>query len=278
LKKLILWRLNVPKRLPGTLFLRNLVERRSLLFQLVRRDFEQRFVGSAVGWIWGLIHPLVLLLSWTFVFQYCIGAQLPKGVSSYPLYLFTGMLPWLLFSETLQRAAPSLLDQANLITKTVFPAEIVPVSVFLSTLISHLLALALVIATLGLLLNQFSIFLFMLPFYMLAVGLFAVGLAWIVSSLHVFLRDTAQVLSVVLTFWFWMTPIFIDEDKFPLRVRFLLFANPLYYVVRAYRAVLLHSAMPSLADLAIAAAFGVGAFIAGGLFFRYMKRGFADVL
>jgi len=132
--------------------------------------------------------------------------------------------------------------------------------------------------TLGLLLNQFSIFLVMLPFYMAAVGLFAVGLAWIVSSLHVFLRDTAQVLSVVLTFWFWMTPIFIDEDKFPSRVRFLLFANPLYYVVRAYRAVLLHSAMPSLADLAIAAAFGVGAFIAGGLFFRYMKRGFADVL
>jgi len=254
------------------------VERRSLLFQLVRRDFEQRFVGSAVGWIWGLIHPLVLLLSWTFVFQYCMKQKPPEGVSSYPLFLFAGMLPWLLFSETLQRSAPSLLDQANLITKTVFPAEIVPISVFLSTLVSHLLALTLVIATLGLLLNQFSIFLVMLPFYMLAVGLFAIGLAWIVSSLHVFLRDTAQVLSVVLTFWFWMTPIFIDEDKFPSRVRFLLFANPLFYVVRAYRAVLLHSAMPSLTDLAIAAAFGVGAFIAGGLFFRYMKRGFADVL
>ena len=254
------------------------MERRSLLFQLVRRDFEQRFVGSAVGWIWGLIHPLVLLISWTFVFEYCMKSPPPKGVSSYPLFLFTGMLPWLLFSETLQRAAPSLLDQANLITKTVFPAEIVPVSVFLSTLMSHLLALGFVVATLGLLLNQFSVYLVMLPFYMVAVGLFAVGLAWIVSSLHVFLRDTAQVLSVVLTFWFWMTPIFIDEDRFPARVRFLLFANPLYYVVRSYRAVLLHSAMPSLTDLAIAVAFGAGAFIAGGLFFRYMKRGFADVL
>ena len=66
---LVLLQLIVPGRLPGTLFLRNLVERRSLLFQLVRRDFEQRFVGSAVGWIWGLIHPLVLLLSWVFVFR-----------------------------------------------------------------------------------------------------------------------------------------------------------------------------------------------------------------
>jgi ABC-type polysaccharide/polyol phosphate export permease len=188
------------------------------------------------------------------------------------------MLPWLLFSETLLRSAPSLLDQANLITKTVFPAEIVVVSVFLSTLISHLLALLLIVATLGLVLNQFSILLVMLPFYMAAIGLFAVGLAWIVSSLNVFLRDTAQMLGVLLTFWFWVTPIFFEEEKFPARIHFLLAANPLTYVVRAYRAVLLHSTMPSLGDLAIAAAFGAAAFIAGGLFFRYMKRGFADVL
>ena len=67
----------VPNKVPGRLFLRNLVERRSLLFQLVRRDFEQRFVGSAMGWIWGLIHPLVLLLSWVFVFQICLKQKLP---------------------------------------------------------------------------------------------------------------------------------------------------------------------------------------------------------
>src|SRR5262249_34820899 len=157
---------------------------------LVRRDFEQRFIGSAMGWIWGLIHPLVLLASWTFVFQFVLKQAPPPGVDSYPLFLFAGMLPWLLFSETLQRAAPSLLDQANLITRTVFPAEIVPVSVFLSTLMSHLLALVLMIAVTGVWKNRFSVFLVTLPLFMLVTGLFAVGLAWIVSSLHVFLRDT----------------------------------------------------------------------------------------
>src|SRR5436309_6776267 len=135
-------------RIPGTLFLQNLVERRSLLFQLVRRDFEQRFIGSAVGWLWGLIHPLVLLLSWTFVFSICLKMTLPPGevTKSYALYLFAGMLPWLLFTDTVTRSSSSLLDNANLITKTVFPAEVVPISVFLSSLISHGLALALVIA------------------------------------------------------------------------------------------------------------------------------------
>ncbi len=254
------------------------MERRSLLFQLVRRDFEQRFVGSAVGWIWGLIHPLVLLLSWVFVFQVCLGMVAPPGEDKYSLFIFAGMLPWLLFSETVQRCAPCLLDQANLITKTVFPAEIVPVSVFLSTLISHLLAVALMVTAAGLWINQISIFLVMLPIFMLTVGLLAIGVGWIVASLHVFLRDTAQILNVILTFWFWGTPIFIAEEKFPPWAGFLLHLNPLYYAVRSYRAILLHSTMPSFEDLAISAAWGIGVFVVGGLFFRYMKRGFADVL
>ncbi|MBZ5727536.1 MAG: ABC transporter permease [Acidobacteriia bacterium] len=268
----------MPRRLPGTLFLHNLVERRSLLFQLVRRDFEQRFVGSAMGWIWGIIHPLVLLVCWTFVFQICLRQQPPAGVDSYPLFIFAGMLPWLLFSETAQRSASSLLEHSNLITKTVFPAEIVPVSVFLSSLVSHLLAVALLVAAVGVFLNQISIFLILLPLYLLLLGLLAVGVGWIVASLHVFLRDTAQVLAVVLTLWFWLTPIFIVEGQYPPQARFLLAINPLYYVVRAYRALLLTSEMPDPRDLAIATGFALASFVAGGLFFRHMKRGFGDVL
>ena len=268
----------MPRRIPGAFFLRNLVERRSLLFQLVRRDFEQRFVGSAIGWIWGLIHPLVLLLSWTFVFQYCFKQKSPGGGIPYPLFLFAGMLPWLLFSETLQRSASSLLDHANLITKTVFPSEIIPVSVFLSSLVSHLLALTLMLVGAVVYLQRLSIFLVFLPLYVLVIGLLAVGLGWIVASLHVFLRDTAQFLSVILTFWFWTTPIFIQAQDFPPWSRFALKLNPLAYAVEAYRALLLGTRMPNLRDFAIVAAYGVAAFVVGGLFFRHLKRGFADVL
>lgn len=267
----------MPRRVPGTFFLRNLVERRSLLFQLVRRDFQQRFVGSAIGWIWGLIHPLVLLLSWWFVFGVCLGNTGPAGVP-YSLFIFAGMLPWLLFSDTVQRSASSLLDQSNLITKTVFPAEIVPVSVFLSSLVSHALALFLMIAAYAVTKNQISIFLFLLPVYAFLVGLFAVGVGWIVASLHVFLRDTAQVLSVILTFWFWFTPIMFTEAQFPQPLRPFLAANPMFYAVRAYRDLLLTSNLPRVQDVAMLAMYGTAAFVTGGLFFRYMKRGFADVL
>ena len=260
--------------------MRNLVERRSLLFQLVRRDFEQRFVGSVVGWVWGIIHPLVMLLAWTFVFSVCLHAKLDPGevTQNYPLFLFAGMLPWLLFSETVQRSAVSLLEQANLITRTVFPAEMVPVSIFLSSLASHLMALALAVAAIGIVLKQISLGLVLLPIYMLLLGLFAVGCGWIMASLQVYLRDTAQVLTVILTFWFWLTPILITEKQFPARVRFLVTGNPLAYMVRGYRELLLSKRLPSLEELGVMALFGVGAFVAGGLFFRHMKRGFADVL
>ena len=266
--------------LHGAHFARNLVARRSLLFQLVRRDFEQRFVGSAIGWLWSLIHPLVLLLCWYFAFTVCfrISVGPPGANQNSAMYLFAGMLPWLLFSETLQRCSTSLLDQSNLITKTVFPAEIIPLSLFLSSLVSHLVALAVAIAAAAVVLGQLSPTLVLLPVYIAIVGLFAVGLGWIVAGLHVYLRDTAQVLAVVLTFWFWMTPIFIPEETFPVKLRFLLAANPLAYVVRAYRDILLAGRLPGLRDLAIVSLIGAAVFCAGGLFFRHMKRGFADVL
>ncbi len=267
-------------RFPGALFLRNLVERRNLLFQLVRRDFTQRFVGSAAGWLWGVIQPLVLLVSWTFVFQYCLKAKLPPGemTQNYTLFLFAGFLPWLLFQDTVQRSASSMIDHQNLITKTIFPAEVVPVSIFLSSLVNHLIALGLVLCAVGIWARHFSPMVFFLPLYMFLLGLFAVGVAWIVSSLHVYLRDTAQALTVVLTFWFWFTPIFISERQIPQRFRFLLRLNPLALVVHAYRERLLTARWPNLEELALIAAWGSIAFIAGGLFFRHLKRGFADVL
>jgi lipopolysaccharide transport system permease protein len=271
--------LTVLQRIPGRHFAYNLIARRSLIFQLVRRDFEQRFVGSVMGWIWGLIHPLVLLLSWTFVFSYCLGMRLlpGSGTQSYPIWLFAGMLPWLLFSDAVQRSAPSLVEQSNLITKTVFPVEIVPVSVFLSSLVSHFMTLGLAIAAVAVMENTFNPAIVLLPIYMLLVGMLAVGLGWIVASLQVYLRDTAQVVSVLLTFWFWLTPIFITEDRYG-KFAFLIWGNPLAYVVKAYRELLLTSHLPDFRDLGIIAAYAVAVFVLGGLFFRHMKGGFADVL
>lgn len=267
-------------RVPGSHFVRNLVERRNLLFQLVRRDFSQRFVGSTAGWLWGVVHPIVLLVSWVFVFQVCMRIPPPPGLErgNYALFLFCGFLPWMLFQDTVQRSSSSLLEHQNLITKTIFPAEVVPVAVFLSSLVNHLIALGLAIAAVAIWVGHISFSVLLLPAYIFFVGLFAVGIGWFVSSLNVYIRDTAQVVSVALTFWFWFTPIFIYPEMIPERFRFLLKVNPLAYPVKAYRETLLTSGRPDPMEFAIIAVCGVATFFAGGLFFRHLKRGFADVL
>src|SRR5262249_52610802 len=126
-------------------------------------------------------------------------------------------------------------------------------------------------------LGNLSAGLVLLPIYLVILGLFAVGVGWIAASLQVYLRDTSQVLSVLLTFWFWLTPVFIPEDRYA-KVPLLLRANPLSYLVRAYRDILLFNRIPSVLDLATVAVYAIATFLLGGLFFRHMKRGFADVL
>jgi homopolymeric O-antigen transport system permease protein len=266
----------LPRRIPGTHFARNLIERRTLISQLVKRDFQQRYIGSAAGWLWGLVHPLVLLASYYFIFGICL-----KGSLS-PMSLFTGMLPWLLFQETVMRSSGSLVEQSNLITKTVFPAEIVPVSIYLSSLIGHLIALGLAIAGAAIFGRHISPLLAVMPVFMLLLGMLAVGIGWIAAALQVYLRDTAQVVAVVLTLWFWATPILIPEDKLANGGRWAIVVvalNPLTYFVRAYREAILGYRLQMLVHWAlIEAAIAIVVFVCGGLFFRFMKRGFADVL
>lgn len=262
------------------------MERRALLYQMIRRDFEQRYIGSAGGWLWGLIHPLAILLCWKFVFEICMKIELPRGevTQNYTLFLLAGYLPWTLFQETVLRSATSVVDQANLITKTVFPAELIAIAIFCSSVVNHVLTLALVMGAAYFWMGHLTVMPLVLPVYIILVGLLGVGIGWVVSGLQVYVRDAAQVMTVVLTVWFWLTPIFIYEQSYPEKFQFLLDYNPLAYLVRAYREHLL-GVFPDRQQLllvgeevGVIAFYSVGTFLIGGLFFRQLKRGFADVL
>ena len=261
-------------------FLRNLEHRRGLIQNLVVRDFKQRYIGSSMGWLWAAVHPLVLLGSYTFVFAVIFKVRLgpEAGTSHYAIFLFAGMLPWLLFQETVQRSANSMVDYANLITKSVFPAELIPISIFLSNVVNHVVGLLILLGAVAASSGKLAAPLAMLPLYLLMLGLFTIGVSWLVASLNVFLRDTAQVLTIVMIFWFWFTPIFYTVAKLPARLRFLAMWNPLAAVVGAYRSAILLGRWPPLADMGLLALLSLAAFVAGGFFFRHSKRAFGDVL
>ena len=270
---------SAPIQIAGN-FLGNLVKRRGLILNLVVRDFKQRYIGSSMGWLWAIVHPIVLLVSYTFVFAIIFKIRLgpEAGTSNYAIFLFAGMLPWLLFQETVQRSANSMVDYSNLITKSVFPAELIPISIFLSNVLNHLLGVLILVVVVVGLTQKLSMMVALLPLYILFLGMFTLGVSWLVSSLNVFLRDTAQVLTILLTFWFWFTPIFFTADRIPAQLRFLAEVNPLAGVVSAYRSCILSATGPSAADLARLAFISVAAFVVGGLFFRHSKRAFGDVL
>lgn len=264
----------------GRNFLQKMVERRALIANLVARDFKQRYVGSSMGWLWAAVHPAVLLASYTFVFSIVLKVRLgpEAGTGSFALYVFAGILPWLLFQETVQRSATSIVDYSNLITKSLFPSEVLPISIFCANLLHHLIGVVVLLAIALAVVNKVTVAVALVPLYLFLLALFTLGVSWLVAGLQVFLRDTTQVLAIVLTFWFWVTPIFFSVDRLPERVRFLAKINPLAHVVEAYRRAILAGQAPSFADLALLAALSGATFVAGGLFFRHTKRGFGDVL
>ncbi len=251
-----------------------------LLYQLALRDFRQRYVGSLLGWLWTVLHPLVLLTVYTFLFRHAFGARLPpdEATQSYPLFLLGGMLPWLLFSETLTRSAGSLTECANLIKKTVFPSEAIPAGVLLSTAAGHAAALAALVLAAWALGHPPALSLLQLPLWAAPLAGLSLGLAWVVAALQVYLRDTSQVLSVALTAWFWATPVFLPEVFYRNGLDALLAWNPLRYAVLGYRSALLGGQPPGLVGAAALCGAAVAALVGGRLFFRRASAGFADVL
>jgi ABC-type polysaccharide/polyol phosphate export permease len=140
------------------------------------------------GLFWSVIHPLVLLASYTFVFSVVLKQPLGEstGTASFAIHLFCGILPWLVFQETLSRSSTVLIENSNLITKTLFPSEILPVSVLLANLVNHFIGLAIFLLVAILYLQKLSWLLLLVPVYLLALSLFALGLSWFVSASRYF--------------------------------------------------------------------------------------------
>jgi len=261
-------------------FVRKLCLQHDLIRNFVVRDLKARYVGSFMGFFWSVIHPVVLLASYSFVFMviFKVGAPADACTDNFPLFLFCSILPWLLFQDTLQRSSTVIIDNANLITKTLFPTEILPLTVLLAGLVNHLIGFAILLGIIFFVLGKVSVFILFIPVYLALLVLFTLGLSWFISSLNVFIRDISQVLAVILTFWFWFTPIFYTGNRIPEKYSFIVRWNPLAHVVAGYRDCLLCMRMPDFQTLGLLAVACFAVFVAGGLFFRHIKRVFVDVL
>ena len=262
---------------------RNLWRYRELIWQFTKRDVITQYKGSALGVIWSFVTPLLMLTVYTFVFSVIFhrewGVDIVDGSRvGFALTLFTGLIPFGVFRDCMNRAPGLIIRNRNYVTKVVFPLEILPVSVLGSSLINSLFNLLILLVASLIFLHTLSWTLLFLPLMYLPLIFLCLGLSWFLASLGVFVRDIGQIIGVIVQILFFMTPIIYPVSAVPVQMQFIFYLNPLTYVVNHFRRVILWGQVPDWGDfIIISAATGVVCML-GYIWFMKSKKTFGDVV
>ena len=243
------------------------------------REIQRRHIGTIGGLFWSVIHPLMIILVYWFVFS--VGFKVrPAGNMPFIAVFLCGLIPWMMFAEALTTGTSAVTANISLVKKTDFPTEILPVAYLVAGLITH--AIMLVILVLVLFVNKINLSLYNLQFlyYLAALTFFCLGLSWFLAAVNVFCRDVGQVLTVILNVWFWFTPIVWSIDIIPSKYHYIVKLNPFYYIVQGYKTSFLYH-RPLWNDYPAALYFWLVCtvvFIVGAMTFKKLKSEFAEVL
>jgi lipopolysaccharide transport system permease protein len=254
--------------------------RADLIFSFAKRDLLGRYKGSALGLAWAVLTPVVMIAIFTFIFAGIFGARFGAGDShwDYALYLFCGLLPWSMFQETVQQSSNTIVANANLVKRVVFPLETLPAAQAFAALGNQLFAtIALLIATVVIRQNL-QLTALWLPVLLIPQLLLALGAAWLIASLGVFLRDIAQGITLLLMAWMYLTPIIYPESIVPERFRWFISINPFTSLVRSYRRVFLDGLAPDWRGLLYFTVVALVIFVFGYWWFARTRKNFADVI
>lgn len=254
---------------------------RSLLFALVRRDFVGRYNGSFLGVAWSLIHPLLMLAIYTFVFSVVFQARWGTGQDgkvAFAVVLFSGMIVHGFFAECLNRAPTLITANPNFVKKVVFPLEILPWSVVLSALLHFSIGFAVLLLFCLLAGMPVQAGAVLVPVILLPLVLLTLGLVWLFASLGVFLRDLAQGMGLLTTVTLFLAPVFYPLERVPTELRGLIHWNPITLPIVQLRELVLWGTPVDWTRWAWSLAIGLGVCALGFLWFQRTRRGFADVL
>jgi lipopolysaccharide transport system permease protein/teichoic acid transport system permease protein len=246
---------------------------------LAAREIIGRYAGTLGGSLWMLLHPVAIVATFYFVFAVGFRAQGPQNVP-FVLWFVCGLVAWMFFNDALISITGSVTGNVHLVTKTVFPTEILPVVQVASGLVPHgiFLAISEIMAlVMGVPLEPGRL----LVFYFIGCSIvLLLGAGWLLAALQVFYRDTSQVLSVALNMLFWLTPIVWPVTLLPAEYQGMMFYNPMYYVIEGYRGALIYPtvALPSLEQTLYFWAVALGLLGLGAYTFRRLKPEFADML
>ena len=216
-------------------FVLHIIQSRNLLIILSLNDFKEQYRGSHLGLLWAILRPGIFVLTIWFIFSVGFKQSTENSDVPFILYLLCGYVPWFFFSEAVSGGMGSIVSNKYLVKKVDFRVGVLPIVKISSVLILHVVFLMVLISVL--LFNGYypSLYWLQLPYYIVCLMFLVLGLGWLTSSLRVFTRDVAQVVSVVLQLGFWVTPIFWQYKMAPERYHGLIQMNPMVYIVEGYR-------------------------------------------
>ncbi|MCI5048849.1 MAG: ABC transporter permease [Rickettsiales bacterium] len=254
-----------------------------LFKQLLKRDLASRYQGSVLGRFWSVLHPLLLLGVYTFVFGIVFQAKWPElghdgQTINFAIILYSGLIFHSFLAEILNRSAPLMLQHRNYITKVVFPLWILPVVVVTGALWMWLIQTGVLLAAMLLLGYSLSWHAALLPLIMLPLTLLGLGLGWLLASIGVFLRDLSQFMGLIVMVLLFLSPIFYSIDQLPAEYRTYIMLNPLTHIIENARLVLIKQSLPQfevLATYTVAAALWARI---GYWWFKRTRHTFNDIL
>lgn len=224
---------------------------RGFVLSSVKREFQLKYRNSMLGATWTILQPLSMILVYTVIFSQIMRARLPGVDSSfgYSIYLCAGILSWGLFSEITTRSQNMFIEHSNLIKKISFPRLCLPIVIILTALVNFSIIFSLFLLFLFVTAGYPSVaFLSLVPLLGLLI-VFSASLGMVLGVLNVFFRDVGQLYSIVITFWFWLTPIVYPLSILPKKMQLMLQLNPMVSVVTAIQGVLVQGLWPRWASL-----------------------------
>lgn len=243
-----------------------------LLSELVKRDIKIRYKGSALGIVWSVINPLLIMLVMSLVF----GLIFRFDVDHYIVYLLTGQVFFGFMNEATSLSMNAIVYNGSLLRKIYVPKYIFPMSKVLSTLVNlgfNLISVFVIMAIDGV---RFSWALFMIPVAVFYLFLFSLGLGLLLAAVVVFFRDIQHIYGVVTLAWTYLTPIFYPVSIIPENYLTLYKLNPMYQYVSYFRTIVLEQRVPGIEMNAVCLLCGVIMLIIGAAFFRSKQYKFLN--
>jgi lipopolysaccharide transport system permease protein/teichoic acid transport system permease protein len=262
------------------LFVRDLLLRRHMILELAKQDFRSKYLGSYLGILWAFIHPTIYVSILWLVFQVGFKSQ-PAGDVPFVLWMLCGIIPWFFFSDCLNSATLSILDNSFLLKKVNFSVGMLPIVKILSALVLHVFFILVIFGMFLIYHTPVTVHSLQIVYYLFCTIVLLLGLSWLTSSVIIFFRDMGQIVSMVLQFLFWMTPIFWSAKILPAKYLNMVKLNPVYYIVEGYRESFIYHVWFWEGHYSLTAYFwGVTGFIfvSGAVVFRRLRPHFADVL